>query len=545
MCADTAAADHPSGRGSRPADAHASTNSGAERGGDHLLDGLDRSDLGVGALERDHGRLAVPGHRVPGRGGGDPAVPVHRDRLDAPAPTRVPVAGAQHRGVLDRRGEQEVPTACLPLQEAEHAEVHGVGAAGCEGHLVGADTQCLRHDRACVVQHQARLPALPVQAPRVGVAVLQGLGEHLPGRGVQGCARGMVEIDRPWGGARPDLRVLDAFAHGRKPTRALPVARGVASSRVPLSVAGQKYLVCLRKGSSVSLEHLMRFRRVALGGLVAVALLVLSGCSAEQEGEIRRLAMPKASSKEAVPIHDLWMGAWLAAILVGILVWGLIFYVAVRYYRRSETEIPVQTRYNLPIEIFYTIAPIMMVIVFFYFTVDTQNKVLHDDKDPDETITVVGQQWSWTFNYNLGYDKKAQKYEPVGSEEVVHEGGTTADRPTLWLVKDKSVKIYLTSPDVIHSFWVPAFLFKMDVVPGRDNNFVVTPTREGTFAGRCAELCGVYHSRMLFNVKVVDQAAYDAHLEQLAARGSTGPAIGGENADTTAGLEPAEDNGGE
>jgi cytochrome c oxidase subunit 2 len=85
----------------------------------------------------------------------------------------------------------------------------------------------------------------------------------------------------------------------------------------------------------------------------------------------------------------------------------------------------------------------------------------------------------------------------------------------------------------------------MDVVPGRDNNFVLTPTRAGTFEGRCAELCGVYHSRMLFDVKVVEQAEYDAHLEQLAEQGNTGPATGGKDVDTTAGLEPAEDNGGE
>jgi cytochrome c oxidase subunit 2 len=304
------------------------------------------------------------------------------------------------------------------------------------------------------------------------------------------------------------------------------------------------FRVRLRKGSSVSLVHPSRFRRVALGGVAATSLLLLTGCSAEQETEIKRLAMPVAASKEAPLIFDLWMGAWLAAILTGLLVWGLIFFVAIRYRRRSETEIPVQTRYNLPIEIFYTIAPIIMVVVFFYFTVDTQNKVLNDDKNPDETITVVGQQWSWTFNYNLGYDEDKQSYEQVGSEQVVHEVGTTADRPTLWLVKDKKVKIYLASPDVVHSFWVPAFLFKLDVVPGRDNNFVVTPSREGTFEGRCAELCGVYHSRMLFNVKVVDQEAYDAHLEELAAQGNTGKATGGEDVDKTAGLEPAEDNGG-
>jgi cytochrome c oxidase subunit II len=296
----------------------------------------------------------------------------------------------------------------------------------------------------------------------------------------------------------------------------------------------------------VSLELPKRFRRVAFGGLMATALLLLSGCSQDQEGEIKRLAMPVASTKEAPHIHDLWMWSWLAAIITGIVVWGLIFYAAFRYRRRSEADIPVQTRYNLPIEIFYTIAPVMMVIVFFYFTVDTQNKVLHTSAHPDQNVTVVGQQWSWTFNYNLKHsDKTNGGYVEDGDGEVVHEGGTTADRPTLWLVKDKSVTFFLDSPDVIHSFWVPGFLFKMDVVPGRNNHFTLTPNRAGTFEGRCAELCGVYHSRMLFNVKVVDQSTYDAHLEQLAAEGNTGPALGASQTERTPGLKSDESTGGE
>src|SRR3954469_21280773 len=183
---------------------------------------------------------------------------------------------------------------------------------------------------------------------------------------------------------------------------------------------------------------------------MATTLLLLSGCSQDQEGEIKRLAMPVASSKEAPHIHDLWMWSWLAAILTGIVVWGLIFYVAIRYRRRSEDEIPVQTRYNLPIEIFYTIAPVMMVIVFFYFTVVTQNKVLYTSSDPDANVTVVGQQWSWTFNYNLKYDKDEKKYVEDGKGDVVFDAGTTADKPTLWLVKDKTVTFYLDSPDVVH-----------------------------------------------------------------------------------------------
>jgi cytochrome c oxidase subunit 2 len=258
---------------------------------------------------------------------------------------------------------------------------------------------------------------------------------------------------------------------------------------------------------------------------VAALVLVLSGCSEAQQAQIKRLALPVASSKEAHYVHDMWMWSWLAAIVTGVVVWGLILYASVRFYRRSETEVPVQTRYNLPIEVLYTIAPVMMVIVFFFFTVKEQSHVEHDDPTPAETITVVGQQWSWTFNYNYGYNLTSNKFHSVGGE-TVHEGGTTAQWPTLWLVKDKSVRIFLYSPDVIHSFWVPAFLFKMDDVPGRHNHFAITPTRYGTFDGRCAELCGVYHSRMRFYVKVVDQSAYDAHLQKLAQEGNTGPAMG-------------------
>jgi cytochrome c oxidase subunit 2 len=312
---------------------------------------------------------------------------------------------------------------------------------------------------------------------------------------------------------------------------------------------------CTRKGSFVSLQLPQRLRRPALGGVLAVVVLLLSGCSAETEGQIKRLANPVASSKEAELMHSMWMWSWLAAILTGIVVWGLILYASFRFRRRSETEIPVQTRYNLPIEIFYTLAPIMMVIVFFYFTVDTQNKVQHNvgttqssyDVKPAESITVVGQQWSWTFNYNLAYDHDKSDYEPVDGKTVVHEGGTTSDRPTLWLVVDKPVKFYLRSPDVIHSFWIPAFLYKMDVVPGRDglNTFALTPNRKGTFVGRCAELCGVYHSRMLFTVKVVSQSDYDAHLAQLEEKGSTGPALGASEYEKTPGLESGASTGGD
>ena len=210
------------------------------------------------------------------------------------------------------------------------------------------------------------------------------------------------------------------------------------------------------------------------------------------------------------------------------MVWGLIFYAAFRYRRRSEADIPVQTRYNLPIEIFYTIAPVMMVIVFFYFTVDTQNKVLHTTTNPDQNVTVVGQQWSWTFNYNLEALRQGQgdyverrrrrgrlrgRHHRRPADAVAGQGQERHVLPRL-ARRDPLV----LGPRRSCSRWTSS--------PAATTHFTLTPTRSGTFEGRCAELCGVYHSRMLFNVKVVDQAAYDAHLEELADRGNTGPALG-------------------
>jgi cytochrome c oxidase subunit 2 len=288
----------------------------------------------------------------------------------------------------------------------------------------------------------------------------------------------------------------------------------------------------------VGLQLPKRARKIAFGAVVGSAVLFLSGCSTEDKETWKRLAMPKPASEEGPLMVHLWQWAWVAALLTGVLTWGLILYAVIRFRRRSEDDVPVQTRYNLPIEIFYTIAPIMMVIVFFYFTVQTQNDVIKDVKNPDHTITAVGQQWSWTFNYN--YDSGYNDFEGRATGgPVVHETpGTPADPPTLWLIKDESVEVHLYSPDVIHSFWVPAFIFKMDVFPGRDNHYTFTPNRTGTFEGRCAELCGVYHSRMLFKVKVVEKSEYDAHIAELASDPDhVGPALGDRTVNEEAGLE--------
>ena len=258
---------------------------------------------------------------------------------------------------------------------------------------------------------------------------------------------------------------------------------------------------------------------------VPAGLLVLASCSTADKEQIARLAMPEPATDRAVFVDELWRWGWLAAMIVGVLVWGLIFYVAFKFRRRSDDEVPVQTRYNLPIEVLYTVVPVIIVIVFFFFTVRTQDAVLAEPSangEAEHTVLVVGQKWSWTFNY-VGEDA-------VGGQDV-YQDGTPAEVPTLVLPQGESVTVRLSSPDVIHSFWVPAFLMKMDVVPGRDNSFSFTPTRQGEYHGKCAELCGTYHSRMLFNVEVVTPEEYDDHLRELRERGNVGRLLGGQEAE--------------
>lgn len=271
-----------------------------------------------------------------------------------------------------------------------------------------------------------------------------------------------------------------------------------------------------------------RRRRWTLAAFLGIGVLLLSGCA---NNELTRLAMPDPASEQGEHTLRLWQGAWIAALITGVIVWGLIFYACAKFRRRSDDEIPVQTRYNMPLEIFYTIAPVIMVIAFFAQTVKTQNAVLAESPTPDHVVNVVGQKWSWTFNHSD---------EDAVDGRNVFVSGTSAVIPKLVLPLGESTRFNLYSPDVIHDFGVPAFLMKMDVIPGRVNHYEITPTALGTYRGACYELCGTYHSRMLFTVEVVTPEDYDDYLQGLLATGvndSAEPVLGGAYADTQVGLD--------
>jgi cytochrome c oxidase subunit 2 len=241
-------------------------------------------------------------------------------------------------------------------------------------------------------------------------------------------------------------------------------------------------------------------RRLALGAC-ATALLT-SGCSARQAYETAfGIGWPKPKSEQASTMYEVWLGSVAAAAAVGLGVYVLIAWTVIRDRKKSE-ELPRQVRYNLPIEVLYTVVPFVIIAVLFFYTAVSENKVNKLSKNPDVTIGIVGFQWNWQFIYQ---DVKRQVT------------GEATKRATLVLPVNKRVRFIETSPDVIHSFWVPDFLFKRDVIPGRLNTFEIKPTVIGTYTGRCAELCGEKHDRMNFTVKVVPQAEYDAYLNRLKA----------------------------
>ena len=221
-------------------------------------------------------------------------------------------------------------------------------------------------------------------------------------------------------------------------------------------------------------------------------------------------------------VSALWVNSWIVLLAVGVITWGLMGWAAIAYRRRKgQVGLPVQLRYNMPIEIFYTIVPLILVIGFFAFTAKDQNVLETQYEDPDVSIVAIGKQWAWDFQYD-GEDEEDTVWTMGVQAQTDPEGTVVSELPTLVLPVDKTVKIKLQSRDVIHSFWIIDFLYKKDMYIGKDNFWSFTPTREGTYAGKCAELCGQYHSMMLFNVEVVSEAEYEEYLETLRAAGQTG-----------------------
>jgi cytochrome c oxidase subunit 2 len=248
-------------------------------------------------------------------------------------------------------------------------------------------------------------------------------------------------------------------------------------------------------------------RIVGLGVSALGVVMALSGCSLGDVGKpFRGFGWPEGGiSDKSQRMYDLWVGSVVAALVVGIFVWALIFWCVVRYRKRGE-ELPLQTRFNLPIELLYTILPFLIIAVLFYYTATTQSYVDKISKNPDVKVEVVAFKWNWEFRYldQAGKGPDGQAVSTIGTSDYI---------PVLVVPTNKSILFYETSKDVIHSFWVPDLLFKRDVFPGNvENKFQVTVEKEGAYVGRCAELCGAYHAMMNFELRAVTPEKYDRYL---------------------------------
>ncbi len=227
-------------------------------------------------------------------------------------------------------------------------------------------------------------------------------------------------------------------------------------------------------------------RRPAL--LLASAIL-LAGC------DVPSLGMPDPVSKEGQHVDSLWRLFVVAGAIVFALVVGLILYAGIRFRRRND-DVPNQNAYNIPVEVIYTVTPILVVALLFGLTVAAQRKLTSTNAADPLVVEVTGFQWGWRFDFP--------------AQHVTVQGAGEVSPPSIDLPVDRTVRFVLRTDDVIHSFWVPTFLEKRDLIQGIDNQVEITPTQLGVYRGRCAEFCGLDHWRMPFDLHVVTQGEFDA-----------------------------------
>lgn len=205
---------------------------------------------------------------------------------------------------------------------------------------------------------------------------------------------------------------------------------------------------------------------------------------------------PRGATRQGRDIFRLWQGSMWAAIAVGGFVAGLILFTLVRFRRRSDA-LPPQEAENVPLEVLYTAVPLAIVAVLFAYTVATQVRVDRLVARPALTVEVTGFQWQWRFHY------------PASGITVV---GTRDTDPVMVVPVGSTVRLVIQSSDVIHSFYVPDFLFKRDALPGIRNEVDLEVQRAGRFVGHCAEFCGLRHDKMEFAVEAVSPAAFQQWL---------------------------------
>ena len=229
--------------------------------------------------------------------------------------------------------------------------------------------------------------------------------------------------------------------------------------------------------------------------MTAALVLVVLGLTGCANNQFTRIGFPNPITEQGKTVITIWQGSWIAGMAVGILVWGMILW-AVIFHRKRSDRLPPQARYNMPIEIMYTAVPFVLIAILFYYTAKDENYLDAVSAKPDVQVNVLGFQWSWQFNY--------PQYHVTNTGNMYGEGPL----PVLEIPTGETVQFNLTSQDVI---------------PGHPNHFTITATKTGTYTGHCSELCGLYHAKMLFTLKVVTPQQFQAYMAaQRAAQNSSG-----------------------
>jgi cytochrome c oxidase subunit 2 len=263
-----------------------------------------------------------------------------------------------------------------------------------------------------------------------------------------------------------------------------------------------------------------RGRLVRLVALIALIAPFTAGCTVE---DALRFGWPVGVTPQAEAMRHLWTWSGIAALVVGVITWGAMFWAMIFHRKRKGSDpgvVPRQTQYNLPVELIFTVVPAVIVAVLFGFTVSVQNYVEVDPPNPDLKVDVTAFQWQWKFAYPDHQGAAGQAVSTLGTTDTI---------PLLVLPVGETIQFTQHSNDVIHSFYIPEFLFKRDVFPqpqvnDQDNVWTITGIdQQGAFVGRCAELCGSYHSQMNFEVRAISKANFD---QWLTLRAQTNPATG-------------------
>ncbi len=262
---------------------------------------------------------------------------------------------------------------------------------------------------------------------------------------------------------------------------------------------------------------------VLLIGVAAVVLLSAGDPLGYGGRIVESLYPPAAVTAQGAKIRELYTIIFLIAVVIFFVVEGLIVWTVLRYRRKPGDDVlPAQTHGNNVAEIVWTVVPTIIVAFMFVISWQTLNEVDAVSATPETRIRAVAGQFQWKFDY---LDETGDK---VLYTQLLPNGAGGG----MYVPAGRQIRLTLESPDVIHAFYVPQFLFKRDVVPGRINAFdfnvdadMAGPLPEGqAFNGQCAELCGTGHSLMLFQVKALSPTDFDGWLADQVAKANATPA---------------------